>query len=151
MSESLITKISPKSITGKIVKPENEKPVWLYKVFGVANGTKEGESNYGHWIAFTGTFKAIRNDGESFRSGQCFLPATATNLVLPSLKNEGTNAVEFAFNVGVKKADNQIGYEYIVEPILNVSDNDPIMLLEQKIEAQTVAKLENKSTKKTAA
>ena len=128
----LMTKLSAKKLVGKIEKPKDK--VTLFQIFGIATGTKNGESNFGAWIAFTGQFRAIRvSDGEVFQAGMCFLPAMATNLMLPAVNKEGTNGVEFAFNIGVFPADNLAGYEYFAEPMIETSETDPLEQLAKKV------------------
>ena len=150
MSEALVSKISPKVVCGKQEKPEGKTVVWKYQIIGIANDIKMGESNYGEWIAFLGSFKATNLEtGETFRSGKCFLPQTATNLIVPALKD--SKGVEFAFNVGIKKADTSIGYEYIVEPLIAASESDPLLLLEKKIPAGKLLEFKKDDGKKKSA
>lgn len=153
MKEIILSKISPKTVnSGKKQKhPEENDPVkWIYRIVGIANGIRSDEGAYGPWIALEGTFQAMRfEDGQIFRSGQCFLPQIALNLVLPVLKSN--SAVEFAFNVGIQFSDSQIGYEYTVEPLIDTEENDPINVLIKKIPNENkVAQLEHKKDKKTA-
>lgn len=153
MAEIILAKITPKTINGgkKVKRPEETDPVkWMYRIVGVATGSRTGEGTYGQWVGLEGTFQALRyEDGAVFRAGQCFLPQVALNLVLPVLKVN--NAVEFAFNVGIQFADSQIGYEYTVEPLIEAEENDPINNLLKKIpDANKIARLEHKKDKKTA-
>lgn len=129
---TIVTKLSAKKILGKVKKPE-EKTV-LMQVFGIATGIKTGESNYGPWTALTGQFRAVNlQNGEIFQSGICFLPKMGTDLVTPMLKKEGVDGLEFALNVGIVPADNSVGYEYYVEPVLEAKENDPLEALSKKV------------------
>lgn len=129
---NLITKISPKKIMGKINAPKEK--TFLMQVFGVATGTKVGDGNYGPWEALTGQFRAVNLEtGEIFQSGVCHLPTVALNLIIPRIKEDSVNGVEFAFNIGVVPADNKVGYEYIAEPLIEAADNDPLELLAKKV------------------
>lgn len=131
---TIVTKISVKKILGKI-KPPTEK-TYLMQVFGIANGTKTGTSQYGEYTALTGQFRAIKLDtGEVYGGGQCYLPNIALNLVLPAMKGEGTNGVEFAFNIGVYPAENAFGYEYCCDPLMVTSDTDPLEILQKRLAA----------------
>lgn len=129
---TIVSKLSAKKILGKVKKPESK--TMLMQVFGVATGTKTGESNYGQWVALTGQFRAIDlTDGAMYQSGVCFLPKSGLEMITPFLKKEGIDGIEFALNIGVVPADNSVGYEYIVEPVLEAKENDPLEILTKKV------------------
>ena len=129
---TLVSRISAKKICGKIKKPEGKTS--LLQVFGIVTDIKTGESTYGPWVALTGQFRAINLEtGEMFQSGVCFLPKMGTELITPLLKKDGTNGLEFALDIGVIPAENNTGYEYYVEPVLETSENDPLEILSKKV------------------
>jgi len=133
----LLTKLSAKKLIGKIEKPT--KKTALFRVLGIATGVKTGESTYGPWVAFLGQFRAIRNsDNEVFQAGQCFLPAMASNLMLPVVNQHGDTGVEFAFDIGVVPAENAIGYEYFAEPIVESGETDALAALQKKVDAKAL-------------
>ena len=125
----LIKKLSTKTIVGKItrgdVPAKGIKP--MFRVMGTAMGTKSGQSNYGDFLAFRGNFKAIRiEDKEVFASAVCFLPQMATDILLPAVEHNiasGGTGVMFAFDIGIKAADNAVGYEYTVIPLTDTADS----------------------------
>lgn len=128
----IVAKLSAKKVCGKIKKPE--KKTVLMQIFGVATGTKSGESNFGGWVALTGQFRATNLEtGEIYQSGICYLPNTALNLIIPMLAKDGVDGLEFAFNIGVIPADNAFGYEYYVEPMLEPKENDPLEMLAKRV------------------
>lgn len=133
----LFKKLSVKTVCGKPKAPESNEPKYLMEVFGVAMGVKRGESNFGPWYAFTGTFQAVNMEtGKVARSGVLFLPSIAGDLLLPAVSSEKNQGVEFAFRIGVKRDESStIGYTYIAEPLMPVSENDPIELLSRKMQA----------------
>lgn len=133
MAQQLVKKLSLKAIVGRVdVKKlhEDNKEVDLFNIGGTCTGTKTGNSQYGEWNAFTGTFGAIRlDDGEVFRGVQLFLPEIAEAFVLPTVMESKGQPVEFAFIIGVKPAFKQDGsatYEYTVKPIQVAEVADPL-------------------------
>jgi hypothetical protein len=131
----LIKKISTKTVLGKRPDvPEGDKAVFLWDLIGIANGSKHGESANGPYTGLTGQFQAInRLTGEVYRSGIAYPPAVALDMVLGQLGPE-VQSVQFAFSIGVKK-DGQAatGYVYVAEPLVNVSENDPLEALIGKV------------------
>ena len=143
---TIVSKLSVKKICGKIKKPEGK--VMLMQVFGIATGTKSDESNFGPWTALLGQFRAVNlESGELFQSGVCFLPNTGLNLITPLLKKDGTDGIEFALNIGVIPAENSVGYEYYVEPVIESQENDPLEILSKKVN-QAALPSPNKDAKK---
>lgn len=128
----IVNKISARKICGKLKAP-TEKTM-LMQVYGIATGTKTGESNYGPWHALTGQFRAVHlESGELYQSGVCFLPKMGTDLIVPLMAKDGTEGLEFALNIGIVPADNAFGYEYYVEPVLEAKENDPLEALGKKV------------------
>lgn len=121
-------KLSAKTIVGKVkpLLPKNDKgeiinesPVALMRVYGICNGIKSGVSTFGEWIAFTGNFKAIRlSDGEVFAGGQLFVPDVVTELLGPVVRAAQGADVEFAFDIGAQGTETEVGYEYMVNPLM---------------------------------
>lgn len=135
---TLVRKISPKTVIGKVKAPE--KALRLYTVIGVSHGVKHGTGDNGPWVAFLGSFEAVRaSDGAVFQAGQCFVPKAVEDLLVSTLthaqKGDATTAVEFAIEVGVKPSDVAIGYEYTVKNLVKTSNADPLALLRQKVQA----------------
>ena len=133
----IVSKLSAKKVCGKIKVPEKKTP--LMQVFGIATGVETGESTFGPWTALKGAFRATRTlDGEQFQSGTCFLPKMGSELIVPMLKKEGVEGLEFAFHIGVVPAENAIGYEYYVEPMLESRENDPLEMLAKRVSQATL-------------
>lgn len=125
----LLSKISVKTVCGNVKELPNEN---LMRVIGIAKGTFTGTTNFGEYVGFKGQFKAINlATGEEFSSGKLFLPEIAQNLVEGALSE--TESVEFAFDLGKKEADNAVGYEYTIQPLIEAKENNPLALLEQKL------------------
>jgi hypothetical protein len=124
-------KLSTKVIVGRVKPPE--KAIKLYSIIGVCTGMKTGESQYGGWVGFTGTFEAVRfSDGKAFAGAVAFIPEPASSMMLNALgraeaqNGVGSASIEFAFIVGAKPSDKASGFEYTVEPVLNAKQNDAL-------------------------
>lgn len=137
-TETEITnKISAKRIMGKLAAPE--KQTALYVVFGIADGLKAGESNYGPWEALTGQFEATvvsgENEGKRHYGTQLFLPKGAHDTVAGRLRVEGNTSVEFAMEIGCKPAaDAPKGYEFTFKPISKPGAADPLAALRESVQ-----------------
>lgn len=148
----LVSKISAKTVYGSVdIKALHTAKVEkkIIRVIGLASGIKTGETSFGAFVAFTGNFKAINLDtNEEFRSGKVFLPNIAQNLLEGALAQTESDAVEFAFDIGVKPVQDRQGkdsYEYTVTPLMAAQDNDPLAALEGKL---NLSALENKADDK---
>lgn len=148
---NLVSKLGVKTIVGKLVKPEADAPARsVARIFGIARGTVSGATDYGDFVGFKGDFKGINYDtGEEFRSGKCFLPEIATNLLLAALEASGrgetkaskgtlkrtetaySGSIEFGFDISIKPATTATGYEYLVTPLMPVSESDPLELMQK--------------------
>ncbi len=141
---SLLRKISPRTVIaekiGSLAPKEGEAPIDLLKVFGVATGTKTGETQYGDWTALTGMFEAVRvSDGARFQGGTCFLPGAAGEMLIGALQaakvKDPDASVHFAVMIGVKgitKRDGTAGYEFTTREIVKVQQADALADLRAK-------------------
>lgn len=143
MSEqNLLSKISVAKCHGKISR--DALPTGpILRVGGIATGTKSGpdKNRPGEtWTALTGDFIAIDTvTGEEYRAGVCFLPTVGQNLVLGALGGS-PDGVEFGFDIGVKKADNPVGYEYTVKPVVKAKESQVMLnLMARMSEASPLA------------
>lgn len=137
----VISKIAPRKVleaNPKTLAPKSgEKPVDLFTVFGIANGTKHGETQYGDWQALTGVFEAVRaSDGKRFQSGTCFLPGAVGTMLIGGLKaaqeSNPDASVSFAILVGIKFSEVAIGYEFTTKNIVKLEQADPLADLRDK-------------------
>lgn len=138
---SLIRKISAKTVCGKIEKPVPVKGKQLYIVGGIANKVKTGDSQFGTWTALVGQFEATNVDtGEVFVAPQCFLPEPMNGMIAAALEatdKDGkrvNQSVQFAVEVGVKHAENQIEYEYTAKEIMKSDSADPLAAIRETIQ-----------------
>jgi hypothetical protein len=117
----------------------------LYKVYGFATGTRKDTDierkeddkrpGFGSWECLIGQFEAVNLDtGEVFRSGQCFLPQFAIDMVSGQF-GDGVERVKFAFEVGAKfDATTPTKYTYQVAPLLDVAEDDPLKAIAAMVE-----------------
>ena len=133
---TLLKKISSKNIVTdlKAVVRSIEKDGGvreIYRILGIVSGFKDGESNFGAYTEFQGTFYATNCvSGEAFESGKCFLPDPLPGMLKGALSN--ADSVEFALAVSIKRRDElNIGYEYLVAPLVETRTADPLAHLKQ--------------------
>lgn len=128
-------------IDGKESTDEKDYPPRaLYRVYGTAQGTETGESQYGVWTCFTGSFEAIRfKDHKRYRSNKVFLQDPAEGLLVEALRNaklqDSSASVRFGFDIGVKVSsrwlttDEGNSYEYTIESVFDTEEADPLAQL----------------------
>ncbi len=115
----------------------------IMRVIGSVQKIAEGIGEYGEWCGFIGSYKATNLlDGQIFTSSKCFLPDLITNM-LRSAFVDATNAINFALDIGIKSLED--GYEYVVTPLLEMTEINELSLIEKNIEPvriSTVPKIE---------
>lgn len=118
-----------------VLKDSNGEPVYLATVFGDARLRKPDNSDYGPYVKFSGSFRAINHEsGEEIRSRVLILPAVAEGIIDEILAQEEINSVEFAIKLGIVESATPIGYEWVVEPLEGMSaENDPLAHLESRL------------------
>jgi hypothetical protein len=128
MANSILKKITVKDVCGEIKKPATT--TWLVRVVGIARDYEIGTTNFGQFVRFKGQFRAIKIEtGEVFDSGAMILPDIANNLIYGALSQDGSNAVEFAFDLGVKPSKSPTEYDYIVSSLIESKEADPLAAL----------------------
>lgn len=141
----------------------------LYQIWGHANATKRGETDFGMYVALVGRFEAIRVtpkvnkdtgevmdeiDGTMFAGPICFLPEPMASMLASELEAEEperdaagqvvmvngqpkmkrvVDALEFAFEIGVKATKTAVGYEYTTKPLIKQTGADPLANLRKRI------------------
>lgn len=126
----MLKKMTAKTVLGTKVKAP-EAPEKLYTIYGVANGVKKGESQFGPWTMLTGNFEAV-HDGKRYVSTVCALPQPMHDLIIDAVL-KGTGDVQYACDVMLHPADNAYGYEYFANPLVEQSENDPLAALREKV------------------
>lgn len=158
MSAQIIRKLSAARIVGnvKAVAPRPNSDggipkdiVPLFRVFGMANDVRTGNSDNGPFTALKGRFEAVslmpdengETATESFVAPECFLPEPTHSILVGELTAkdaDGKRVVEsldFAFEVGVKASKNPVGYEYVCMPLMDHTGSDPLAALRDRVKA----------------
>jgi hypothetical protein len=115
----LNSKITTKTIIGNVAEhlPTDNETKPLYRIIGLVNGVFTKTTQYGESIGFKGQFKAESLlTGEISYAGTAWLPQVLTDAIGGMWQGE---PLQFAADVSVKKADNAIGYEYVVNMLGN--------------------------------
>jgi len=126
----LLKKISTKTVLGdvrKVVKDlEDGQIVDLMTVYGRAQGFKQGSSDFGDWLAFTGQFEVINLlTGETSEAPQVFLVEPLQGMLLAQLQN--AESVDFAVTLqAVVDSEMPRGYEYRVVPLTETKRTDAL-------------------------
>ena len=127
---TILRKLSAKTICGEIEVGDEARN--LFSVIGVVTGVRTGMSSYGEWVSFTGDFEAENCEtGEIFTGPQVFVPEPIQSALLERVKNSESPRIELALMVGVKPADNAIGYEYITNTLNTMEQHDALNSLRQ--------------------
>lgn len=136
----LLRKVSAKTVCGKIKRPEEGQEIPLFRLMGSTDGVKTGESAYGPWFAFTGSFLAIRADGEEFGGSLAFIPEPVQGMIIGAIDNLAAGErVDFVVDVGLKHAENSVGYEYTTEFVQEPEESNPYRALAQRFKASLPA------------
>ncbi len=127
----IVKKITVKGVVGdRIAKPE--KAVALCHIYGVCNGFKAGQTQYGNFVKFSGRFEGMNLEtGEVQASGALILPGIAENLLAGVVgENE---SVEFAFEIGIKPSKSPVGYDFTVKSLIEHRGSDPLASLRDQV------------------
>ena len=110
------------------MKAPEEGVTELYTVIGSAHSMRTGQTNYGTFYSFFGTFQAVRSDsGEVFTGDELFLPGIAEMRVKAAMDANPGGVIKFGYRIGLKKPT-KAGqkYEYVVENLLAELSGDPL-------------------------
>lgn len=127
---------NPKAVTAK---PDGDNsPLYLGMIYGIARGVRTRVDDKGEIDeALRGDFEAeraepLKTEGEPdvthIRSGICYLPSGFHDQMITAVK-ETEGGVSFKLRIQVRKAQNPIGYEYIMQPIAAPEVADPLASL----------------------
>lgn len=140
----IVGKISTKTL-GFIIEDLRDlckkSPKALFKVYGQIVNIKYGQGDNGTWTKFIGQFEAVNLlNGNVVRSGSLFLPSIITTMVEGEVTaakgGEGFQGLAIAYEVGVKKSDLTIGYEYTIRNLLPTDeDKDMLVKMRNQLEA----------------
>ncbi len=134
----LLNKVTIKNVLGKKSNAAllgDKQELLLMTVYGSVKDSKAGVHTFGDgkespYIKFFGDIRAVRtSDGELFRSRECILPNIAEGALAPvveGLDKETGESVRFAFDIGMRKSDTTVGYEFTAEPLVESEEHDPL-------------------------
>ena len=139
---SLRTVFGSKSDIQELVLRDRQAEHLLMRIIGFANGTREAKSREvgddGEKITsvgLVGEFEATNlQTGEVFSSAVAWLPQMAVDAVAGQLGDEDAQRVGFAFDIGVKYAEQSAtSYEFIVKPCVEMKESDAMAELRSKL------------------
>lgn len=125
------------------------EPRALYIIFGQARDTKTGESDFGPFVEFLGSFEAIvLETAERSVSSRCFLQEPAQTLLSEQLarRSNMTDLVQFSFEVGVKPSQKWIdtdsgnSYEFTIKAHFKLDKADPLAELRRMVHEKVLPK-----------
>jgi hypothetical protein len=138
MAVNIVSKITVKGVCGKMdlekLLAAPGKTIELMDVYGLARKAIPDSSDYGEYVKFRGSFKAINlEDGEIVQSGACILPKVAQEALAGQFTDD-TQEVAFGFRVSAAYDPEAVTkYVYKVIPLMVPAENDALGLLENKI------------------
>jgi hypothetical protein len=162
----ILKKITVKTVQGKaLTRFSEEAPLGseriVLTVYGRADKAEAGENvlpsgDISQYTKFRGDFIAYpgnMGEGDKTRSGVMILPEVAGDLLAGSLRGEDAVSVNFGFQIGIKKTDTPIGYEYFAIPLIEeAAEADPLAAIAKQVTAalpapkkEAVAAVENKT------
>lgn len=143
----VIKKITAKEVCGDVKKLVNlnmkdgELPeglaIPLMRVVGKCDRTQIKTTDIGESLLLLGNFEGINiATGEVFRSGRCYLPEVAADMIAGMLLDDSVSAVEFGFDIGVITDPSSIvGYTWEVTPLVEPQDDDALSRLSKSLPA----------------
>lgn len=142
MSQTLLKKITISHVHGAVEAPKVGEETQLMSIIGYAKAYEMKTTAYGDSVQFKGDFKATNaSTGELFRSDVCYLPDVAAGLLRNALDSSSGAPVEFGFAISVigvkgRKDGEPNKYEYRCKPLMKAAENDPMLALEQRLQAE---------------
>jgi hypothetical protein len=111
--------------------PEHGEELHLCDIYGQARRLITGETDYGPYVKFKGSFEGVAawgdKAGEIFRAPNCILPDVAADELENMLTAAGVSAVNFAYRISiVGDEQSNIGYFYKCEQIMDTDQADPL-------------------------
>lgn len=157
---AMIRKITTKTVCGDVKKlvhggTVTAKNTAIMRVLGHVQALKDGESDFGPWVAFIGTFEATNLlTGEVYMSAKALLPGVIADLIEGQLKavqkDDPEATVQFAVEVTVSPDESvAIGYTYGVTPLIQRAA-DPLDALRLEVNEKAPLQLEQKPAKAPA-
>lgn len=101
------------------------KKMDLCDLFGIATRVRPGSSQHGPFVAFVGTFRALRlEDKVEFESNKIILPGFIEEELFAAFNGEASANVEFAMRISAKfDKDAATKYVYDMVPLIKPKEN----------------------------
>lgn len=143
--KSFVSKLSTKTMGCNVKKclafDEGSKEVhWFAHIFGIAQGVKEKkrQDDKGDLIIDTpiiGQFEGTNLEtGEIYNSSMLYLPGGIHETLESKFPaGEKNPPIQFAIQLGTRKASNRAGYEYVAKQIVKDEAADPLASLRNAI------------------
>lgn len=110
-------------------------PVFVARILGSARKFEVGTTQFGDYIAFSGEFRGWDISGEEAMGVKAFLPSPLDEMLagqIATTQAEEGNAqksVEFGADLFIVEDDTEVGYKYLVKPLLETKASDPVAAL----------------------
>lgn len=94
-------------------------------IYGIAKKAKPGQSDFGPYVAFLGSFRAVRlSDGQVFESSKIILPQFLEEDLFACFGEGLEGDVEFAFRITAKyDKESATKYVYDAKPLIKPAEN----------------------------
>jgi hypothetical protein len=128
----LVSKIAMKTIGAQPKKNslEEGESKELAIIYGRASKYEVGQSTFGEFTKFRGTFEAVNAETKDlYKGGACFLPDVVTSLLVDALDNSDGAPVDFALQIGCRFSTAPMGFEYTVSPLTETKESDELTAL----------------------
>jgi len=139
METTLLRKLSAKSILGarpRFAEGDTDGArKFIYRIAGRVTGVQTGQSDFGPWAAFKGSFQAERSDGAIFAGPKAFVPEPVQSMLEDAVQSQLADglvpSIQFGIDVyAVLDESAATGYTFAVVPILKPADETDSLLAE---------------------
>lgn len=139
----------------QIRKMVEEKPgqmVRIARIGGLALEYFTGESNYGEWLGFKGSFYLETEKGDKFHSAVAFLPTNVAKKLREQFDHGVVEVIVNPIDIFVQETDkNASGYAYVCELVASAEALNKVEKMALLVfSAPKNAQIENKTSKKGA-
>jgi hypothetical protein len=148
----LVLKLSSKIIMGGKIEKSwfdlyKSDTLDLFRVYGFVDSVGHGEGTYGDYTFFKGSFKAnllllIQGIKDTvMMSNKLFLPDIASGMLeaahMAVIAENSMGRTQFGFTIGIKKTDNNVGYEYYAKALC--AEDNSLAALEAALDTKEPA------------
>lgn len=123
-------------------------PVFVARILGSVRKVEVGTTQFGEFIAFSGEFRGWDIEGEEAMGVKAFLPSPLDEMLaaqvrdVQSTEGNSNKSVEFGADLFVVPDDTEVGYKYVIKPLLEAKASDPVAALAATVQPLQIAKTE---------